>query len=61
MASVSARPRADGTVAYRVQFRLTRGGPPTTLVARTLFRDEAAPALLAGLAAAYEGQEVPGA
>lgn len=30
MASVSARPRADGTVAYRVQFRLARGGPPTT-------------------------------
>lgn len=30
MASVSARPRTDGTVAYRVQFRLTRGGPPTT-------------------------------
>ena len=30
MASVSVRPRADGTVAYRVQFRLRRGGPPTT-------------------------------
>lgn len=30
MASVSARPRADGTIAYRVQFRLQRGAPPTT-------------------------------
>lgn len=30
MASVSARPRADGSVAYRVQFRLTKGGVPTT-------------------------------
>lgn len=30
MASVSARPRADGSVAYRVQFRLRRGAPPTT-------------------------------
>ena len=30
MASVSARPRVDGTVAYRVQFRLTKGGQPTT-------------------------------
>ena len=29
MASVSARPRSDGTVAYRVQFRLTKGGIPT--------------------------------
>lgn len=30
MASVSARPRADGSIAYRVQFRLKKGSPPTT-------------------------------
>lgn len=30
MAAVSVRPRADGTFAYRVQFRLRKGGPPTT-------------------------------
>ncbi|MGP9844807.1 tyrosine-type recombinase/integrase [Brachybacterium sp. 107] len=30
MASISVRPRKDGTTAYRVAFRITRGGTPTT-------------------------------
>lgn len=30
MASISTRQRADGTTAYRVQFRAHKGGPPTT-------------------------------
>lgn len=30
MASISTRPRADGTTAWRVNFRLVPGGPPTS-------------------------------